>query len=321
MRKNKAGKKKKINVKKLVVALIWAFVAAAVLTLGIFYFLLTTNRIADEGLRFSTLNFSQRLVFILNKYGLSMLRGAGVSLYMALVGTVGGCLIGFVCGIIQTIPLAPKDNIIKKILLRVVKAILNIYVEVFRGTPMMVQAMFIFYGAKMVFNSNMSEIPAGLLIITINTGAYMAESVRGGIISVDPGQVEGAKSIGMTHFQTMLYVVFPQALRNIMPQIGNNFIINIKDSCVLSVISVVELFFESKSASGVYYSFFEVFTITMIMYLVMTVSMSRLLRLIESKMDGPENYELASTDPLSATSGMIPTNKKIRRREDIRDGL
>ena len=109
---------------------------------------------------------------------------------------------------------------------------------------MIVQAVFIYYGAAQIFNIQMGMWQSAFLIVSINTGAYMAESVRGGIISVDPGQTEGAKAIGMTHVQTMTNVILPQAFRNILPQIGNNLIINIKDTSVLSIISIVDLFFE-----------------------------------------------------------------------------
>ena len=140
----------------------------------------------------------------------------------------------------------------------------------------------------------------------------MAETVRGGILSIDPGQTEGAKSIGMTHVQTMIYVILPQALRNLMPQIGNNLIINIKDSCVLSVIGVAELLYKTKSAAGALYMNFETYTITMIMYFIMTFTCSRLLRLWEKKMDGADNFDLATTDTLAYTSGMYryPDDKK-----------
>lgn len=258
-------------------------------------------------------DFFGRIVFILDKYGISLLRGAGTTLLIALVGTVIGCLIGFIVGIIQTITYNKNDNIFKKILLFIVKTILNIYVELFRGTPMMVQAMFIYYGLAVLFNINMSMWFAAFFIVSINTGAYMAETVRGGIISVDEGQTEGAKAIGMNHFQTMLYVILPQALRNIMPKIGNNLIINIKDTCVLSVIGTVELFFATKSVAGTYYTYFEAYSITMIMYLVMTVSCAQLLRFIESKLNGPKDYSLATKDTLAHTSGLMrfPKRKKV----------
>ena len=256
-------------------------------------------------------DFLGRIVFIFDKYGQSFLIGAYRTLVIAIVGTVVGCLIGLGVGIIQTIPTSKKDTIFKRILLKIVRIILSIYVEVFRGTPMMVQAMFIYYGlAKLGIHMNMW--PAAFFIVSINTGAYMAETVRGGILSIDPGQTEGAKAIGMTHFQTMINVILPQAMRNIMPQIGNNLIINIKDTCVLSVIGTVELFFASKSVAGTYYVYFETFTITMIIYLIMTISFSRLLRYIESKMDGPDSYNLATADTLAHTSGMYGYKKKER---------
>ena len=241
---------------------------------------------------------------ILRSNGLSMLRGAGVTLLVAFVSTAIGCVIGFIIGVINTIPIEKNTTLAKKVLLRALRAVLGVYIEVFRGTPMMVQAAFIYYGLRMVFGIDMTWLFAAFFIVSINTGAYMAETVRGGILSIDPGQTEGAKAIGMTHFQTMTSVILPQALRNIMPQIGNNLIINIKDTCVLSIISVVELMFQAKSVAGAYYRYFETYTITMAMYLIMTLFFSRLLRFIESKMDGSKTYDLATKDTLAHTSGM-----------------
>jgi putative lysine transport system permease protein len=250
-------------------------------------------------------NFFGRILFILKNYGSSLLRGVGKTMAIAIVGTFIGCLIGFAVGIVQTVPVSKSENAVKWGIYSLLKIILNIYVEVFRGTPMMVQAMFIFYGSSALFNINMSITFAAYFIVSINTGAYMAETVRGGILSIDSGQTEGAMAIGMNHFQTMLNVIMPQALRNIMPQIGNNLIINIKDTCVLSVIGVVELFYSTKGVAGAYYTYFEAFTITMIIYFILTFTCSRILRVWEKKMDGPDNYDLATTDTLAYTSGMV----------------
>ncbi len=257
-------------------------------------------------------DFFGRVMVVFNRYGASMLQGAGVSLRIALVGTIVGCIIGFAVGIVQTIPVEQKDNPVKKGFLWVVKLILNAYVEFFRGTPMMAQAMFIYFGLLPLLKIDMTMIQAANFILSINTGAYMAETVRGGILSIDLGQTEGAKAIGMTHVQTMLYVILPQALRNIMPQIGNNLIINIKDSCVLSVIGVAELLYKTKAAAGALYMNFETYTITMVMYFIMTFTCSRILRWLENRMDGSDNYDLATTDTLAHTSGMyrFPNTKK-----------
>ena len=250
------------------------------------------------------MTFCERILYLIAKYGPSYMEGAWNTLYIALISTIAGCIIGFAVGIVQTIPLSSRDSLLKRVVVRFCHILLNIYVEVFRGTPMMIQAVFIYYGAAQLFGIYMEMMPAALFIVSINTGAYMAETVRGGILSIDPGQTEGAKAIGMTHVQTMMSVILPQTLRNIMPQIGNNLIINIKDTCVLSAISVVELFFAHRGVSGALYCFFESAMITMTIYLVMTLFFSRLLRWWEKKMDGSDSYDLATTDTLAFTTGM-----------------
>ena len=167
---------------------------------------------------------------------------AASTLILAVVATVIGCIIGLVCGILNTIPYTKRDPIIKRFFLKLIRVVVRIYVEVFRGTPMVLQAVFIYYGLpfftneQVMFRGNGGLWLAAIIVVSINTGAYMAETVRGGIISIDPGQTEGAKAIGMTHVQTMTSVILPQAIRNILPQIGNNFIINIKDTSVMFII-------------------------------------------------------------------------------------
>ena len=171
---------------------------------------------------------------------------------------------------------------------------------------MVLQAVFIYYGLP-YFTHNALQFDsvwvAAILIVSINTGAYMAESVRGGIISIDPGQTEGAKAIGMTHWQTMTKVILPQALRNIMPQIGNNFIINVKDTSVMFIISFTELFAAHRYIVGVNNMYFPSAAIEMIAYLTMTLAASTLLRWVEKRMDGPDSYELASEDALAMSAG------------------
>lgn len=249
----------------------------------------------------------QDIGILWEKYRMMYLNGMLNTLGLALAATAIGCIIGLLCGILNTIPCAKNDPLPKRILLKILRVIIRIYVEVFRGTPMMLQAVFIFY-ALPYFTDNALRFDniwaASILIVSINTGAYMAESVRGGIISIDPGQTEGAKAIGMNHWQTMLHVILPQALRNIIPQIGNNFIINIKDTSVLSVISITDLFFVHKSVVGALYTYFESAAIVMVIYLTMTLFASYLLRLWEKALDGPQNYDLNTTDSLAYTSGM-----------------
>src|SRR5690606_36581851 len=169
---------------------------------------------------------------------------------------------------------------------------LSFYIEVFRGTPMMVQAMVIFYGLDLAFGIDIDNMTAAYLIVSVNTGAYMAEIVRGGIISVDKGQFEAAHAIGMNHFQTMMNVVLPQAIRNSLPATGNEFVINIKDTSVLNVISETELYFQTKSVAGNNFRYFEAFFVACIIYFIMTFTVTRILRYLERKLDGPETYTL-----------------------------
>ncbi len=240
------------------------------------------------------------------KYGGSYLVGIRNTLILALAATAIGCIIGFVCGILNTIPCSKNDSLPKRILLRLVRIVVRVYVEVFRGTPMVLQAVFIFYGLPYFTDNavNFSSIwLAALVVVSVNTGAYMAESVRGGIISIDPGQTEGAKAIGMTHVQTMLNVILPQALRNIMPQIGNNFIINVKDTSVMFIIGFPDFFAAHRAAVGASYLYFPSATVEMIGYLCMTLLASLLLRWVEKRLDGSSDYELVQGDPLVMTAG------------------
>ena len=242
-------------------------------------------------------------------YWLRYLVGIRNTLIVAVVATLVGCIIGLICGILNTIPYTKNDPLPKRFFLKLIRVIVRIYVEVFRGTPMVLQAVFIYYGlpyftdGAVAFGGNAGIWIASLLVVSINTGAYMAESVRGGIISIDPGQTEGAKAIGMTHVQTMTSVILPQAIRNIIPQIGNNFIINIKDTSVMFVIGFVEFFATHRNIVGLNLLYFPSATIEMVGYLCMTLAASLILRWVEKRMDGSDSYELVQTDQLTMTAG------------------
>ncbi|MHB1452346.1 MAG: amino acid ABC transporter permease [Saccharofermentanales bacterium] len=227
--------------------------------------------------------------FVTTKYP-EFLRGAGITLLISLTGTVIGFVIGLAIGVIRTIPKNHNDSTAKTVALRIIRFLFQIYIDIFRGTPMIVQAMVIYYGTASLLGISMNRLFAGILIVSVNTGAYMAEIVRGGIESIDRGQFEAAHTIGMPHYKAMLHIILPQAVRNILPSIGNEFIINIKDTSVLNVISVTELFFASKSIAGTYMAYFETMIITSAIYFVMTFTISRILRMVEKKLDGPSSY-------------------------------
>ena len=238
------------------------------------------------------------------QYSSVYLNGILNTLILAITATVIGCVIGFLCGILQTIPSSPNDNIVKRFFLKLIWIVIRVYVEVFRGTPMILQAVFIYYGMPYFFNVTFKSIwTVSIIVVSVNTGAYMAESVRGGIMSIDVGQFEGAKAIGMNHWQTMLYIVLPQTLRNIMPQIGNNYIINVKDTSVMFIIGFSDFFAVHKMVSGAVFKYFPSAVIEMIGYLTLTLFASFLLRKFEKKLAGKADYELVSEDQLVLSAG------------------
>ena len=234
------------------------------------------------------LALGQDMALLWIRYAPLYLSGVVNTLLLAVAATVLGCLIGLACGLLNTIPIHPQDRLPRRVLLR------------------LLQAVFLYYGLPYFTNNAMrfdNVWAAALLVVSINTGAYMAESVRGGILSVDPGQTEGAKAIGMSHVQTMVNVILPQALRNIMPQIGNNFIINVKDTSVMFIIGFTEFFAAHRYITGVNPMYFPSAAIEMLGYLCMTLAASALLRLAERRMDGESSYELVQADALTMTAG------------------
>ena len=244
---------------------------------------------------------------ILEIYGMQLLSGVGTTLLIALVSTLFGLLIGIIVGIIRTIPLSRRKWLAW--IQRIINFLLACYIEIFRSTPMMVQAMVIYWGYAFVSGGvTLPLIPSALLIVSINTGAYIAEIVRGGIISVDKGQYEGAESLGMSHFQIMVYVIIPQVLRNILPAVSNEFVINIKDTSVLNVIGVAELFYQATVASKATFAIFETYAIVCVIYFVITFTITRLLRLVEKLLAGKNNYTIcgSQTDP----AAMIKVNEE-----------
>ena len=210
------------------------------------------------------------------------LYGIEMTLLLAVVGTICGLFIGLVLSMIRLLEVDKEDGIIKRICIKGSRVFVSCYVWFFRGTPMMVQALFFYYMLRPIIGWD--ALTAGMFIISINTGAYMAEIVRSGIQSVDYGQVEGARSIGMSNFQTLKSIVLPQAIKNAFPSIGNQLIINIKDSCMLNAIGVIELFFQTSSVAGSIYLYTETFFIAMIIYLLLTSIATVSLNFIEKRM-------------------------------------
>ena len=237
------------------------------------------------------MSFLNDVLNIFIKYYPQLLTGVGNTLLIALTSTVAGLALGLLTGIVRTAPMS--KNPVLRALHKLLNAIIAIYVEIFRGTPMMVQSMVIYWGyAFATGGDTLPLIPSGILIVSINTGAYMAEIVRGGIISIDRGQFEGAVSIGMTHAQTMFKIIIPQVMRNILPSVSNEFVINIKDTSVLNVIGVTELYYFAGIIKRQNFQTFQTYLVVCILYFILTFTVTRLLRWVERKLDGNENYTI-----------------------------
>ena len=232
-------------------------------------------------------NFFDQVSKIVKNNWKALLRGTGVTLLISIIGTIAGLIIGLLIGVYRTAPKA--SNLILAWLQKIFGWLLTVYIEVFRGTPMIVQAMVIYYGTAQAFGVSLDRTLAAIFIVSINTGAYMSEIVRGGIFAVDKGQFEAATALGFTHRQTMRKIVLPQVVRNILPATGNEFVINIKDTSVLNVISVVELYFSGNTVATQTYQYFQTFFIIAVIYFILTFTVPRILRLVERKMD-QDNY-------------------------------
>ena len=237
-------------------------------------------------------NSLEWMVFLARKYSDMFIQGTWLTLYIAVIGTIIGFLLGYIIGIVQDMKINPGDGILRKFFVRLVKAIFSIYVEIFRDTPMIVQAMIVYFGIKMVV-ADVTPVFAGILVTVLNTGAYMAETVRAGIGSIDLGQREGAWAMGMSPFKTMLYIVLPQAFKNIIPEMANTFLTNLKMTSVLNVIAVQELFMAAKTVGGNYYKYFESYLVIAVIYFVLCFCFNKIFNLIEKKMQGKTDYALA----------------------------
>lgn len=201
-----------------------------------------------------------------------LMRGAKLTVII----TIGGLFLGFILGSLFGLMKISRNLLARKCA--------GFYVETIRGTPMLVQAMFLYYGIPMAIGMRIPPLTAGIVIIAVNSGAYIAEIVRGAVQSINKGQMEAGRSIGLTHAQAMLYVVWPQAFKRMIPPLGNQFIISLKDTSLLMVIGVGELLRTGQEIVAVNFRAFEVYIAVAIVYLAMTLTISKLLRILENRL-------------------------------------
>lgn len=201
-----------------------------------------------------------------------MLAGAGLTVELAILSVSIGLVIGSLAGIARVSHSAA------------IKAIAAVYVDFIRGTPLLVQLFLVYFGLPSLIGRPVPPFAAAITAMSINSGAYIAEIVRAGIQSIDRGQTEAARSLGLTAGQSMRYVIFPQAIRRIIPPLGNEFIAMLKDSSLVSVIALEELLRKGQVVITRTFRPFEVYMVVAIIYLIMTLAISRLVSWSERKL-------------------------------------
>lgn len=216
---------------------------------------------------------------IINTYGPLLMTAMGQTLLLALLGLFFGCILGIVFGLASVV-----DN-------KFSRAVSVIYVNLIRGVPMIVLAFFVFYGVpygiKNIFGGSMTltSLQAGTICLALNCGAYMSEIIRAGIQSIDPGQMEAARSLGLTYWNSMFRVVLPQAIKNMIPSIVNQFIITLKDTSILSVIGFPELVNKAQNVIAITFKSFETWAIVAVMYLVVILALQQVANALERRLN------------------------------------
>ena len=218
------------------------------------------------------------MVQLINTYGPLLLTAMGQTLLLALWGLFFGCILGIIFGLSSVV-----DNKVSRI-------ISKIYVNVIRGVPLIVLAFFVFYGVpygiKSMFSTRFvfTSLQAGTICLALNCGAYMSEIIRAGIQAIDPGQMEAARSLGLSYWRSMFRVVLPQAIKNMIPSIVNQFIITLKDTSILSVIGFPELVNKAQNVIAITFKSFEMWAIVAVMYLVVILALQQVANALERRL-------------------------------------
>ncbi len=242
------------------------------------------------------------IIYFIREYDVNFISGIKTTISLALLGTIIGLLLAFLMVLLRILKSDPRDNDLIRFIKKVGSSFANIYITVIRGTPMIVQAFIFYYLVLGIVRPTMSigeyrdfienvwtPFRAGLFTVSINTTAYLTEVLRGGINSIDKGQKEAAEALGLSKFKTMIHIIFPQAIKNSLPSIGNEFIINIKDTSVLTLIGVLDLFsVANKDILGLFSAkSLEAYLIVAVYYLILTYLTTKLLQYFEKKMNMP----------------------------------
>ena len=205
------------------------------------------------------------------------LEGVKLTILISLISVFFGVLLGTIITFMKR----SKFTIFK---VNPLKAIATAYIELIRGTPMLLQIMIVYYAFDELLGITMEPLPAGIIAVSLNSAAYVSEIIRAGIDAVDKGQYEAARSLGMSKVMAMKLVIMPQAISNILPAIGNEFVTVIKESSMASVIGVGEIMYNARVITGRTYRSFEPLIVAAVFYFVMTFTLGRLMNYIERRM-------------------------------------
>ncbi len=197
------------------------------------------------------------------------LEGIKVTLLLSLLTVIFGTILGLII------------CILKLSKYKILKSIATIYVEIIRGTPLIVQLIIIHYG----FDLNITEIASATIALSINSAAYISEIIRAGIVSINTGQMEAARSLGMNHFQAMKLIIIPQAIKNILPALGNEFIVLIKESAIVSYIGLADIMYKANQIRSITYLTLEPLLVAAIIYFIITFTISKFIQYFERKLN------------------------------------
>ncbi|HDA7332302.1 TPA: ABC transporter permease subunit [Staphylococcus aureus] len=212
----------------------------------------------------------------ISKYGSFFLKGIKITILISLIGVALGSILGAFVALMK----------LSKI--KIISWIASIYIEILRGTPMLVQVFIVFFGITAALGLDISALVCGTIALVINSSAYIAEIIRAGINAVDKGQMEAARSLGLNYRQTMKSVIMPQAIKNILPALGNEFVTLIKESSIVSTIGVGEIMFNAQVVQGISFDAFTPLLVAAALYFVLTFVLTRIMNMIEGRLNASD---------------------------------
>jgi polar amino acid transport system permease protein len=216
-------------------------------------------------------------IAFLAKYYKFFISGTGVTLLLSFFGVIFGVVVGIFLALMK---MSEK---------RIFRFPATAYIEVVRGTPLLVQLFIIYYGLPLLIGIEFPDLMLAIIAVSFNSAAYVAEIIRAGIQSIDKGQMEAARSLGMTNGMAMRYIIIPQAFKNILPALGNEFIVLVKESAIVSVVGIYDLMYRADTVRGISYKPFAPLIIAAIIYFIITFTLSKLVGILERRLSASDS--------------------------------